>query len=146
MAKTATAPAESSTVLNISIENLPALLGLYEDRVEEKKEIESQLTDLHAAILAHPDVKAKFKEKGTATVNDRLKTVGKITEKWDQEKLKELETEVDAAYFPFNIEYKPDNKKMTAIKDMFPDLYTKLRTALSVKPAKTELKISPLEE
>lgn len=72
-------------------------------------------------------------EKGTTKLPGGLKIVTKLTEKWDQDKLNNIQLTL----FPFKAEWKLDRKTFTVLEEHYPDEYKKLcAEALTLTPAK----------
>lgn len=126
------------------IPNYPKLADLTAQLVAAKA-AESQAAAARLAverdILAHPDVESALPDEGTTTVG-ALKITTRLTRKWDQAVLAELRREVqNDHYWPFKQEYREDRRHTRVIEDTAPELWQRLRDALTTKPAKPSVSI-----
>lgn len=92
-------------------------------------------------ILDHPDVVALKRDEGTVHVGPVTVSFG-LTRKWDQEKLAELATKVNPAFFPFRTDFKEDLRATRAFQKAFPDLVETLEAALTQTPRKPSVKVA----
>ncbi|GEM_PF-4722207 len=67
---------------------------------------------------------------------DEVTIVTGFNRAWDQEKLFELQAEIKPEFFPFHAELKESRKDSKIIEDRFPDLWEKIKPALTTKPKK----------
>lgn len=90
-------------------------------------------------------LESELPEKGSTRVGDMKITTG-TTIKWDQEALKSIklvwEKTAGPIAFPFEVEYKPDNKTIAYIEDQMPKLYKQLEPAREEKPKKPSFEIN----
>jgi hypothetical protein len=90
---------------------------------------------LEESILRHPEVAGLVKDDGTATVGD-VRITSRLARKWDQVQLAGLAREIGDAYWPFRAEWKEDRQASKVLEERFPDLWDRLRAALTLTPAK----------
>lgn len=128
-------PAENITTLP-TIEVLAQRLA--EAKAAESAAIEARLA-VEAEILAHPSTGRVLVDEGTATVADRIKVTTGYTRKWEQSTLANLAHSIDPAYWPFKVEFKEDRKAARVIEERFPDLWERLRHALTLTPRKPSI-------
>jgi hypothetical protein len=95
---------------------------------------------LEAEIALYKEYQDKIPEEGSFKVDDLTIKTG-FYPKWDQESLAIAEQAFPKSEpFPFSMEYKPDNKALSYLKEHKPMLYEKIAVALSLtqkKPAFT---------
>lgn len=95
---------------------------------------------VEAEILAHPAAR-EVPDEGTTTLGDRIKVTTGYTRSWDQAALAELASTIDEAYWPFKTELKEDRKASKVIEERFPELWTLIRMALTLKPRKASFSL-----
>lgn len=132
----------------MSSEKLPIDSQLVENlRVAKSKLAVAQqiVTDAESAIYLA--VQDKLPEKGTTNF-EGLKIVTKLSEKWSQEKLTEIERtwpRHSNLPFPFQKEWSPDGKAINYLRDNAKDAYERIEVALTTKPAKPAFNLTDKE-
>lgn len=126
----------STTANNVTA--MPTLDALA-DRLAAARAAEAEATQarlaIEAEIMAHPAAR-DVPIEGTTRLGERIKVTTGVTRKWKQETLANLAHSIEPAYFPFKAEYKEDRKAARVIEERFPDLWERLRHALTVTPRK----------
>lgn len=105
-------------------------------------EAREQRLAVEAAILEHPAVAAQIKDEGTATIDKMIKVTTGYTRAWDPAVLHTMSAEVDPAFWPFRPEWKEDRKLARRIEEHHPDLWERLREALTIKPRKPTVSLT----
>ena len=67
---------------------------------------------------------------------DEMTIVTGFNRSWDHDHLVELRAQIVTEFFPFKLEFKEDRKASKIIEDRFPDLWEKIKPALTTKPKK----------
>lgn len=123
--------------------NLPPISELVSD-LEHLKDAEdnARLNRIRKEqqILDHPEVASVIKDEGSVTV-DRLGITTGYTRKWDQKALAKLHDQVAPEFWPFKTEFKEDRAHTRRIEESTPELWEKLREALTLNPKKPGLTI-----
>lgn len=122
--------------MTLTIEQLTAEWQILKKRENAAKEsrlmIEQEILSL-----------AELKEQGTTTLGEIKITTG-YAQKWDQEAIVTYLKDKGLPLMPFKTEFKPDTKKMNALKEAYPADYAELeRAALTLtekKPTFIEVK------
>ncbi len=92
---------------------------------------------LETAILNHPDVAKKLKMEGTTHFKGTgLSITTGFTRSWDTEKLLNLSVSIREEFFPFKQSLTEDRKAAKEIEAEYPDLWSQLASALTLKPKK----------
>jgi hypothetical protein len=109
---------------------------IYKYRSAKNDLAEAKARLLEAEIALYQFYKNEIPEEGSFKVEDLTIKTG-FYQKWNQEAL----TKVEYSYprkekFPFSLEFKPDNRAISYIKDHRPDLYVMIEQALSLTPKK----------
>jgi hypothetical protein len=102
--------------------------------------------DAEAAIYTAAE--SFLPEKGTTHVTG-VKIVTAVDEKWDQDKLAEIEKtwpRKSNLPFPFKKEFKADTKQITYLRENAVDAYAELEPALTSKPKKPSFTIEDDKE
>jgi len=115
--------------LIVELANAKILCKQADDR---KLQIESAIYEL---------VQGQLTKLGTNHVHPRLKVVTKQNTKYDQDQLAELAKKLPANVFPFKVEYKPDNKQLTALADFDPKAFNAIMATATITPAKPSFEI-----
>jgi hypothetical protein len=103
--------------------------------------------EVESQIINHPDVVDNLKAEGAVTVEGVTITCG-YTRKWDQDKLAALNAHIRDEFFPFRREYVEDRKATRECETQYPELWEKIRDALTLgekKPSVT-IKEKPTNE
>ena len=123
--------------------NAPTLVDLAGELQTAKineKAAKARRLEVEQAILDHGDIVGNLKDEGTTTIGP-MKIVNKFTRKWDDKQVVELARQIAPEYFPFRPKYVEDKKLSDAIAERFPELWDKLRPALTLMPAKAAISI-----
>jgi tRNA-dihydrouridine synthase len=96
-------------------------------------------------IINHPDVVEKLKAEGAVTVEGVTITCG-YTRKWDQDKLAALNQSIRDDFFPFRREYVEDRKATRECEREFPELWEKIRDALTLGEKKPSVTIKEVKQ
>lgn len=105
-----------------------------EGRLKTEKELAEMLGD-------------DLKYKGTNNFPDGLQVITGFNEVYDQDALDNLKRRFDDGlsqlpYFPFDATWKPNSKKIAALKESCPDIFDEeMAEALTIKPKKPAFKI-----
>ena len=93
-------------------------------------------------------LKDKLKEKGTYTAETNLQLTTGFSESWKQTEVSKLKNMFDEGeltnipFFPFDVEYKANNKKLSLLKEQDEKLYYKIfGDALTTKAKKVAFKM-----
>ena len=106
-----------------------------------EKAAKARRLEVEQAILDHGDIVGNLKDEGTITIGP-VKIVTEFTRKWDDKKVAELARDIAPEYFPFlQRKYIEDKKLSDVIAERFPELWDKLRPALTLTPAKAIISI-----
>lgn len=98
----------------------------------------AELENVQAEIYTAVEAVKPLPEKGTTHATG-VKIVTGLTEKWNQEKLVEIErtwARKSNQPFPFKQELKADGKAISYIRDNVPESYAVLQEALTLTPKK----------
>ena len=129
----------SKTVLPIDkqlVENL---------RVAKKNAEAANQALVDAQFAIFESVKAQLPEKGT-TYFDGVKVVTGFYEKWEQDKLKEIQASWQSNIaFPFKTELKADAVSLRYVKENAPDAYAKIAEALTLTDKKPTFDLTDKE-
>jgi hypothetical protein len=96
--------------------------------------------EVESQIINHPDVADKLKAEGAVTVEGVTITCG-YTRKWDQDKLAALNAYIKDDFFPFRREYVEDRKATRECETQYPELWEKIRDALTLGEKKPSVSI-----
>jgi hypothetical protein len=121
----------------MTIGELKALLR--DAKVNEENAKNYRIT-VESHIINHPDVTDKLKAEGAVTVEGVTITCG-YTRKWDQDKLAALNAFIKDDFFPFRREYVEDRKQTRECEKEFPELWEKIRDALTLGEKKPSVTI-----
>lgn len=103
--------------------------ALEKEANEKRLAIEKQILDL---VECKPEGSNKF---------DNLTITTGFSRDWDQEALSLMSAEILPEYFPFKTEFKEDRKGSKFVEERFPELWDKIKTALTTKPKKPSFAI-----
>ena len=122
-----------------------SLEKLKSDFLEMKTTVDALVSDLDKIkdqIFNHPDVKPKIKKDGQITI-DGITIINGQERKWDNSQLAVLAISTPPDMFPFAREviYKEDRKGTRYIEQNEPELWNKIKPALTTKPKKTQIKV-----
>jgi hypothetical protein len=92
--------------------------------------------DVEQRIIA--ELGDQVPEKGTLTLGD-LRIATGFTDKWCQESVQELLAENVLPFSPFNVEFKPDAKKMRTLEEIDQQAYRTVRSLCTSTPKKPSL-------
>jgi hypothetical protein len=90
--------------------------------------------EIEHAIINHPDISDKLKAEGAVTVEG-------VTITWDQDKLAALNQYIKDDFFPFRREYVEDRKATRECETQYPELWEKIRDALTLGEKKPSVTI-----
>lgn len=114
------------------------------DQLRQAKAAEAQASAARLAverqILEHPDVAGAMTDDGTTKVG-AIKVTTRLTRSWDAEALDAISAEVNEQFWPFKSKWAEDRRHSRVIEEKHPDLWEKLRSALTVKPGKPSVSI-----
>jgi hypothetical protein len=96
--------------------------------------------EVESQIINHPDIVDKLKAEGAVTVEGVTITCG-YTRKWDQDKLAALNAYIKDDFFPFRREYVEDRKATRECETQYPELWEKIRDALTLGEKKPSVTI-----
>lgn len=129
-----------------AVTTLPTLEQLRQ-QLREAKAAEAEATlqriGIEEAILHHPRVESELSDEGTVTIDGVIKVATGYTRKWDQQQLSKFYQQVEPAYWPFKTEFKEDRKAARVVEERFPELWDRLRQALTLTPRKPT--VTPVE-
>ena len=121
---------------------LPELIGQLTEAKAAEAEANTNRVKLEATILNHPDVIKKLKTEGTTTFKDTgLSITTGFTRSWDTEKLLDLSANIREDFFPFKLSFAEVRKASKDIESEYPELWTQLASALTLKSKKPALSI-----
>jgi len=130
----------------VKLEQLQSLTDMWADC--KKRENEFKEKRLKIEREAYDFLKDKLKTKGTYTSDTNLQITTGEDEKWNQLEIIKLKEQfdnneiIDLPFFPFDIEYKPNNAKLKLLKETDEKLFYKIFSkALTTKPKKPSFKI-----
>lgn len=122
----------------MSLDQLIVELG--KNKAEAKRLSEAK-TDIELAI--YNIVHANLTKVGTNKVHPHLNVVRKMDTKWDQDQLRAIVAsgKIPSNYWPFKTEFKADNKLLSSLETIDPDVHAEIMKAATIKEAKPSFEI-----
>lgn len=96
--------------------------------------------DIEALIYRELERTETIPERGTLNAGP-VKVVFGVSEKWDQDKLRELQQSLPAEQFPFTSSFRCDRRALTKLATDDPQAYRKIHPALTTKPRKPTFQV-----
>jgi len=100
-----------------------------------RQRLETELVEMCDSLITN--------DAGSNKINNRLTITTGYTQKWDHAALAEIKLKVADNFWPFRTEYKLDKKRLDALQDMHPDLYSHLIDNLTITPRRPTVTIKP---
>ena len=123
------------TALRPTVRTLESLLADWRQAKADEEAANALRLEIERELLDHPEVRGALKEEGTVTVGPVKVTTG-FTRAWDQAQLGALHAEIADASWPFAAEWREDRKAARVVEERFPELWARIRAALTLKPKK----------
>lgn len=121
----------------------PALSQKLREATAKVSAAKADLENVQAEIYTAVEAVKPLPEKGTTHATGIKITTG-LTDKWNQEKLVEIErtwARKSNNPFPFKQEFKADGKAINYIRDNTPEAYAALQEALTLTPKKPSFEV-----
>ena len=130
----------------IKLEQLQSLTDLWNQYKAKENEFKEKRVKIENE--AYDFLKDKLKDRGTYTAETNLQVTTGEDEKWTQVEIIKLKNMFDNGelntlpFFPFDVEYKPNNAKLKLLKETDEKQFYKVfGEALTTKPKKPSFKI-----
>jgi len=127
-------------------EQLQSLTDMWSANKQKESEAKQARLKVEGEIEAF--LADKLKEKGTYTAPTNIQLTTGESESWQQDEVSKLKNMFDEGelkdipFFPFDIEYKPNNAKIKLLKEADSKLFFKtFGIALTTKPKKVAFKM-----